>query len=370
VRIVPFTADREGDWRQFVEAHPDRSIGHLPAIATLERLTSGATDRSLMVLDDADRLVGIVPLFEVERRELRAFRTRILCSGTHLPSGPLFAPSMSRKQLQQLTGQVADRLVEDGRRLDVDAIAIAYPTVVKARPAVESLGLYPLRPFGFRESNVVALVVDLSQPVDALLAGMDGGCRNRIKRCRTAGAEVRAITSRDEWLACDELNRATLGAHAFSTEALSAIWDLFVAPRHAAVLGAFFEGRLASVVMVTLVGASSYYWVSFNVAPPPVPGTNSLALWEGMLAAKAAGATTFELGSLEFDDPKQVRIGKFKTQFGGRPVYTLAGARQMRPVRRGMLDLAGHLVRSMRRPGPQKEPTAPEAPVSAADSAP
>ncbi len=361
MNILPYSESVESEWRQFVEAHPDRAMGHLPAIAAIEQVTSAARNRSLIVRDDANRLVGIVPLFEVERRELRAFRTRILCSGTHLPSGPLFAASLSARQQVTLTEQLVQRLLEEARRLHVDALHIAYPTVIRDRPAVESVGVYPLRRFGFRESNVVALVADLRQSEEKLFASLESRARNGIKRCLRGGAATRKLT-RDEWLGCYELNRATLGPDAYSMEAIAAIWDLLVAPGTAEAVGTFVEGKLASVVTVTLVGASSYYWFSFNTSPLPLPGTNTLALWEGMLTAQRAGMASFELGSLEFDDPKQVRIGKFKAQFGGRPVYTLAGVRQVRPVRRAALDLIAQAARALRKkkPRPEAESEGPE----------
>jgi hypothetical protein len=146
----------------------------------------------------------------------------------------------------------------------------------------------------------------------------------------------------------DELNRITLGSGAYAPEAMQAFWSQFLEPAHAGAVGVYLEGRLISVVSMTLVGAASYYWLSFNLLPSPVPGANSLALWEAMLLAKRSGAVMFELGSLEFDEPKQVRIGRFKAQFGWRPVYALAGVKQLRPLRRASLDLIGQAMRAIR----------------------
>jgi hypothetical protein len=285
------------------------------------------------------------------------FRTRVLCSGTHLPSGPLFAASLSAKQQSSLTGEVVDHILGEAARHKVDAIQIAYPTVIREKPAVESVGVYPLRPFGFRESNVVALVADLRQSEDKLLASLESRARTGIKRCLRGGAVARPLTSRDEWLECYELNRMTLGSGAYSRETIGALWDLLIAPGTAAAVGTYFESKLVSVVMVTLVGASSYYWFSFNASPMPLPGANTLALWEGILTALRSGRTSFELGSLEFDDPKQIRIGKFKAQFGGRPVYTLAGVRHVRPVRRAAINLLAQTARAVR----QRKAPPPEA---------
>jgi hypothetical protein len=360
VNVVRFAHDAEPEWRTFVEAHPDRSLGHLPGIAAFERLTSGATNRSLMVRDDSGRLVGVVPLFEIERRDLRAFRTRVLTSGTHLPSGPLLATSLSAKQQQAATKAVAACLIDEAHRCGAHTLSIAYPTVIKGRPAVESLGVYPLRAYGFRESNVVAMVVDLARAEDELLADVDGKARNQLKRCRNAGAHARVLTSRDEWLGCEPLARMTLGAVAPSSEAMAALWDLFIQPGQAAAVATFHEERIASVVVITLFGAAAYYWFSFNAFPPPIPGTNGLALWEAVLTARRAGHAMFELGSMEFDDPKQIRIARFKAQFGGRLVYTLAGSIELRPLRRAAVQAAAALIHAVR--GRRTTPGTPPAP--------
>lgn len=348
MNIIPYTVDLEPEWRAFVTEHPDRSIGHVPEMAEFERVASGASNHSLVVRDDRDRLVGVVPLFLTELRELRALRTRVLSSGTTVPSGPLLATALSARQQAELTDAIVARMVQEARALGADVVSIAYPTVLRGKPAVEALGVFPLRRHGFRETNVVALISDLSRSEDELLASIDSKARNLIKRCRSAGGEVRRIATREEWMQADELNRITLGSGAYAPEAMQAFWSQFLEPAHAGAVGVYLEGRLISVVSMTLVGAASYYWLSFNLLPSPVPGANSLALWEAMLLAKRSGAVMFELGSLEFDEPKQVRIGRFKAQFGGRPVYALAGVKQLRPLRRASLDLIGQAMRAIR----------------------
>jgi 5'-3' exonuclease len=57
----------------------------------------------------------------------------------------------------------------------------------------------------------------------------------------------------------------------------------------------------------------------------------------------------FELGSLEFDNRRQIGIGAFKASFGPRPVYALGGVRRIRTVGGALLDLARASVALIRR---------------------
>jgi hypothetical protein len=116
--------------------------------------------------------------------------------------------------------------------------------------------------------------------------------------------------------------------------------DRFVAGGHTAALGVYSSDVPVSVALVTTVGTAASYWCGFNAHPAPIPGGNTLALWEAMLVCKRLGISVFELGSLEFDSPKQIRIGEFKASFGPRPVYAIGGVRRVRPMRGALLDAA------------------------------
>jgi hypothetical protein len=339
VRIVPYSAEHADAWSAFVAAHPHRAVGHLTAVFELERVTSGAVNRSVLLEEDG-QLRGVVPLFQVRWTDLRVFPVRTLASGTHFPGGPLFDVALGERHRRHLLKHLAAHLDEQAAALGVDQVRISFPTVVGERPAIEVHGYLPLRHYGFREANVVALFVDLHCDEDALFAKLERPRRVDISRCRASGGEVRRIEIRDEWLGAYELNVQTLGRKAYSHEALGVMWDRFVAEGYAIALGVYASGALTSVVVVTTVGTAAYYWCGFNAYPAPIPGGSTFALWEAMLLCKRLGISVFEFGSLEFDSPKQIRISQFKASFGPRPVYALGGVRRVRLMRGALLDLA------------------------------
>lgn len=338
VHVVPYSAEHADAWSAFVAAHPHRAAGHLAAVFEIERATSGAINRSVLLQQDG-KVRGVVPLFETRWKDLRVLPVRALSSGTHFRGGPLLDVALNERHRWRLLEQLAGYIDEQAAALGVDQIVISFPTVVGERPAVEVLGYLPLRHYGFRETNVVALLADLRCDEDVLYAKLDRSRRVRVSRCRSSGVEVRRIETRDEWLRAYELNVQTLGPKAYSREALAVMWDRFAAQGHALAVGVYASGVPASVVLVTTVGMAAYYWCGFNAYPAPIPDANSLALWQAMLLCKRLGIPVFEFGSLEFDSPKQVRIGEFKASFGPRPVYALGGVRRVRPMRSAVLDV-------------------------------
>jgi hypothetical protein len=347
VHVVPYSPEHADAWSTFVAAHPNRAAGHLTAVFELERVTSGALNRSVLLQEDG-QLRGVVPLFETRWKDLRVFPVRALSSGTYLRGGPLFDAALGERHRRHLLKHLVAHLDEQAAALGVDQVRISFPTVVGERPAVEVHGYLPLRHYGFRETNVVALLADLRCDEDALFANLERPRRVDISRCRASGGEVRPIETRDEWMRAYELNVQTLGGKAYSREALGVMWDRFVAEGHAIALGVYASGAPASVVLVTTVGTAAYYWCGFNAYPAPIPGTSTVALWEAMLLCKRLGIPIFELGSLEFDSPKQIRIGNFKTTFGLRPVYALGGVRRVRQVRGALLDVTRVIAVALR----------------------
>ncbi|MDQ3997047.1 MAG: GNAT family N-acetyltransferase [Gemmatimonadota bacterium] len=347
VRVVPYSADHADAWSAFVDAHPHRAVGHLTAVFEVERVGSSAINRSVL-LEENGKLRGVVPLFERRWKNLRFFGVRELSSGSYFRGGPLFDAALSERHQRHLLKELAAYLDEQAAALGVDQVSISFPTVIGERPAVEVYGYLPLRHYGFRETGVVALLADLRSDEDTLFGKLERSRRIAISRCRASGGEVQPIETRDEWLGAYELNVQTLGDKAYSREALAVMWDRFVAEGHAAALGVYASGALASVELVTTVGTSAYSWCGFRAHPAPVAHAGTLGLWEAMLLCKRRGIPIFEFGSLEFDSPKQIGIGAFKASFGPRPVYALGGVRSLRPMRDALLHVARASVAFLR----------------------
>jgi hypothetical protein len=199
----------------------------------------------------------------------------------------------------------------------------------------------PLRSFGYSDQNLVGRILDLQSDLDQLQAQLKPSCRNSIRRAQREGCSVRSLHNRQEWLDCLELARQTLGPQVDSEEVHAACWDHFVTPGYAytyAVTGLQSNNPINLVVSVGWQ-KNWYYWKSFNNRNMRIPGANNLALWEAIVDTKRRGGAYFELGSVEFDDPKQKAISDFKSSFGGTPTYFLRGIRYRRPVRHSILEL-------------------------------
>jgi hypothetical protein len=220
-----------------------------------------------------------------------------------------------------------------------EQVSISYPSVVGERTSIEHFGYLPLKPFGYRELNTVGLLLDLRAGIESLWMRLNASCRNKIRRAEREGAQFHRVEDRQEWLDCYDLNVQTLGPQCLSRGTMELVWDEFVPSGLATVGAAKVGGQIASVVVVVGRGTSCYYWFSFNRRPLPLPGANNLALWHSILLWQGRGARFFELGSMEFGNPRQEHIATFKESFGGTPCYTLGGVLELKPSRRALREL-------------------------------
>ena len=331
-------------WDAFVQAHPSAARGHLSAVFYF---SNPAANHSLIAVDDHGAVVGILPLFEVEDKELRGLPYRRLVSAGEFPAGPLLAGNLPARVRRNVLDAMLDKVRGIAAARKADEVSIAYPLIDGDRTSLETYGYYPLRHYAFQEENRVVLLLDLTVDEKQLFSNLDSNCRNAIKRCMKSGAVVRKIDTREEWLSCYDLNVKTLGAHADSREHMAIIWDHFVLAGLADVLAVVSDGVIVTVV-VTVRYKSAYYWKSYRDRDRNVIGANNLGLWQGILDAQTNGCRFFELGGMEFANTKQVAISSFKESFGGRPVYQLAGRWVSRPLRRAWLDMGRAGVEAFR----------------------
>ncbi|MDQ3753646.1 MAG: hypothetical protein M3371_02820, partial [Acidobacteriota bacterium] len=101
MQIESYDASKRDLWDSFVQSNRQAGIGHLSGLFALEEEVSAAMNRSVILFDEQRRVVGVLPLFETSRRELRFLCVRELSSGTQLPGGPLFSPQLSTKQQRE-----------------------------------------------------------------------------------------------------------------------------------------------------------------------------------------------------------------------------------------------------------------------------
>ena len=108
-----------------------------------------------------DKLITIL-LFLIVRPTLKILSKRILCSGTHLTSGPLLSDKLASKEKNRLTQSIIEHVKEMGKELNVDNIIINYPSIINEEKSLDKFGYYPLKHFGFKESNSVTMIKNVN----------------------------------------------------------------------------------------------------------------------------------------------------------------------------------------------------------------
>ena len=354
LRAEPYTPARLEDWDGFVRSHPFASQGHLSANFALAQSRYAAPNRSLMIYGSDGAVLGVLPLFELRTKALRAIAGRELKSGVEFPGGPLIHAGISPKRQSQVLDvlQTAVRGLAQSR--NVDRITIGYPNLVGDELSIAHFGYLPLKEYGFLERNGVYYYLDLQPGEEDLFRNLKDNCRRNIRAARSKGARVRILEDRKEWMGCYGLNLETLSDAqlTWSPEDMAVVWDYFIAPGHASAIAVTLEDRIASVVVFTHVNKGGYYWIGFNHKPYILQGANHYALWEAILCCKAKNIAMFEIGSKSFQGEKLKSISVFKERFGGTPAYALSGSLDLKPVKRHLLALADlgveHVSRNIR----------------------
>src|SRR3982751_1144527 len=170
--VTPYEPSMRPEWNALVSSHPDASYGHSSVAFDLAAV-SGMQNRSL-VCREGTRLIAVLPLFETEEKELRFLRIRPLLSGV-FPAGPLFHSSCQGKAQRAAVTELLDETGNLARSLHADRVRINYTGILGDTPAVTTLGYLPLREFGYRETNMVGLYMDLREDPDALRKRMRSG---------------------------------------------------------------------------------------------------------------------------------------------------------------------------------------------------
>lgn len=332
----PYRAQARDEWETFVRGNPHAWPGHATAAMRLEEV-SGHRNRSLMAYStETGELQGVIPLFEWTERRSRIFRYRGLSTGNQLRGAPLLKPGMGRRVVRDFWAELAAYLRRMGREGGVDEIMVAFPHHFGVEPVHAVYPYLPLREYGYREQNMVTLVLDLPEDGEALMAGFDKKARGAIRYARKEGASFEPIEHRDTWMGCYELNLETFEgepASALSRRKMEILWEEFVEGGWASVFGVRHQGRIIGTKMLVGTAEVQYAWYAFNHQPDRLRGAAELLVYETLCRMMARGVKIFELGTIEFGNERQRGIGRFKQRFGGRPRYGMEGKLTLSPLK-------------------------------------
>lgn len=344
--VVDFTPELTREWDEFVAQHPLASYGHLSAHFRLAA-ASHITNVSLVVRDGR-KICGVLPLFATTHHALRRVPIRELTSGAFFPAGPLVSPQLQGKAEARVNEILIEAVRSRANTLNADRVIITHPTVVADQPAIARFGYSPLLHHGFKPRHGVGMLLDLAQSLEELAVARRSGCRQSINKATSAGAKAEPLIDRAEWRSCRDINLQTLGDLAFSDEQMASIWDDFIAPGRAVAHVVRIDGRAAAVTVTIHANRSAYYWIGFNRKPAPVVGLGHLALWTAILDARERGCRYFELGSLDFENPRNIGISQFKASFGGVPYQIISAQLETRPVKAASIALGEAVLAAAR----------------------
>ncbi|HEY0874544.1 MAG TPA: GNAT family N-acetyltransferase [Vicinamibacterales bacterium] len=352
MEIVDFTPELTPEWDAFVTSHPLSSYGHLSAQFRLAAVT-GTANVSL-IAREGRKICGLLPLFLARQRALRMVPVRDLVSGALFPAGPLVSPQLQGKAEVRVIENLLDAVRARAGAQHADRVLITHPTVIGGQPAVVRFGYSPLLHYGYKPRPGVGLLLDLSEPVEQLAAARRSGCRQSINKAVAAGATAVRLVDRREWMECRDINVQTLGALAYSGAQMATIWDDFISPGHAAAHVVRVDGAPAAVAVTIFANDSAYYWIGFGRKPAPLPGAGHLALWTAILDARERGCRYFELGSLDFENPRNIGISQFKQSFGGVPCQVISAQLEVKRVKSASIALAEAMLVAARARAPQQ----------------
>lgn len=318
-KFIPFDETQRPAWDAFVASNPHSWVGHDSAHIDFEE-SLGHPSFSHLVLDERGKVAGVTPLFfQASTRGRIRFKT--LMTGTGLRGAPLIAADMPPKTRREFWRAWADWIRNEAPKQKVDEIRVSFPHFIGTQHISEFYEVNPLRELGFHDTPNLTMLKDLSAVNGDVIASFEKKCRSALKKAAEAGAEWVAISDRGQWLAFDELNKQTFAeesADAYSRRTLEIVWDRFVARGLARVAALRCDGRWISAGVRAGNQFSEYNWILFNERPRTIQGGTNFFIGRDIENMRARGIHWCELGSLEFDDPRQRNIAEFKRSFGGR----------------------------------------------------
>ena len=158
------------------------------------------------------------------------------------------------------------------------------------------------------------VLVDLQQDEEALLAGMDGKWRNRLRAAQKSELVVEPVSCRPasyEWLLAKETEQASrIGYKALATN-LVPVYQEYAGEDSLLILQALHEGEVVGGVLMLLHGHSATYHIGWSSELGKKLGAHNLLLWEAMRRLKASGTRWLDLGGVT-TDPASAGLARFK----------------------------------------------------------
>lgn len=261
------------------------------------------------LLHDGDRLVGLA---QFQCRRLAFYIGLASCS-----RGPVWAPDTPPALRQQAWRALKRGIPTRAWRA----------TVFSPEQSLDHLGPHEMRGMQRVMTGASTVLLDLTQPLPQLRAGLDGKWRNRLVRAEAQqGLQVHVRDSPKDvqWLLEREnQQRQARGFHALPTDVVRAYIDSHADRQQAFVVASATQGRQTLGSMLFLIhGAGATYHIGWADDTGRQLNIHNLLLWKAIGHLQGQGVRQLDLGGV--NTRSLPGISRFKLGTGGR-LFTLAG---------------------------------------------
>ena len=172
--------------------------------------------------------------------------------------------------------------------------------------------------------------MDLRGSEDDTLVRMKPKCRYNIGLARRKGITVGPWDDMAEFHAMMLVTAKRDGFAVHSAEYMRKAYEIFQPAGHAAILGAFHQGRPLAALMVFQRGSRAWYLYGASLDEKRELMPNYLLQWEAMRWARQRGAEEYDLWGVPDEDEAGLEAGfedrhdglwgvyRFKRGFGGQ----------------------------------------------------
>ncbi len=193
----------------------------------------------------------------------------------------------------------------------------------EATAALRPLGLIHTHPV---QPNVSTVLVDLTPPLDNIMANLNQKGRHAIHRAERDGVTARAVdlTPDNARIMYDLLTKTAAGrfeASVRSFDYYSTFWHAYVDKGLGSLFFAYFEGKVVAAAFCMHLGANGLYKDGASIRDRTAYGASHLLQWEVIKWMKDRGVTRYDLcgtphsTAMNDESHKFYGVGRFKSSF-------------------------------------------------------
>lgn len=315
----------EAEWDTLVRASPD---GWVFSLHGWQAIVTGVAEWGFVErgfgLREGKRLLAVVPL---HYRPTHGFTASSGWGG----SGPILAPDLEPQHRERVLRAALDHALDLARADGASVVEMSGSPVTRA--SLDSRwGVNPFELHGFDDRSLLSQVIDLSQPEEALWAGLAQSARQAVRKAEKAGYRAAKVNWADHVDAYYSCHVETYGRTGVSPHPRAYFEGIArqTAPKGASVLLAAVtaQGEPHAFHNDARLGAGATYHTGCSRNVGRGAGLDYLLMWEAIRDAKALGFGWYDCGWVfpGSQDAKQKGLTLFKTRFGGEPHRAFRGA--------------------------------------------